>query len=427
MQSPAAAPPPGFKEEFKFTSVDLALLEQVILLDQRFEREGLIYGDEATNAYLQRIGESLLPRGLVLEHVSWKFRVLRDPVPNAFAFPNGSIYVNTGLISLFDNESQLAAMLAHEITHVLGRHTYLQHRSNRKKILAINIIGAIGVWNPAGGVVGAAIVIISTVSPFILVSTMFGYSRELEKEADLKGVELLMLAEYPPEEMVKGFKLLSNDIEGEQLKLFYNDHPQLLDRVNYVTTFLGSKALKATAASELKREKQGYFARIEALARHDIQLEINAARFRTAVHLSQRLTDFKPDSSENVFWSAESYRTLGPRPAELSEKELTNSAKKSAAKKRNRLTTEEEERELLATEVGQQNWKKNQSKAEELYLRSLQLPGPTPLAHRGLGMLYEKIGRGKEAIEQYQKYLELVPEAVDRERIKRRIEVLKRS
>ena len=426
-QSPPAIPPAVPKEEFKFTRVDLDLLEQVNLVDRRFEREGLIYDDEATNAYLQRVGESLLPRDLNLEHVSWKFRVLRDPVPNAFALPNGSVYVNTGLISLLDNESQLAAIFAHEITHVIRRHSYLQNRSTRKKFLTMNIISAIAAWNPAGGAVGIAIGIIAAVSPFILISTIYGYSRDLEKEADLKGVDLMMSAEYPPEEMVKALKLLTNDIEGEQIKLFYNDHPQLQDRISYVTTYLGTKAEKTTAASELKREKNAYLKGIETLARHDIQLEINAARFRTAVHLSQRLTDFEPDSSENVFWLAESYRTLGPRSPELNEKELTNSAKKDAAKKRAKRTPEEEEADLLATAAGQQNWKANQAKSEELYLKSLQLNNPTPVTHRGLGMLYEKTGRGKAAIDEYQKYLELVPDAVDRARIQRHIETLKRS
>jgi predicted Zn-dependent protease len=359
--------------------------------------------------------------------VIWKFRALRDPVPNAFALPNGSVYVNTGLIALLDNESQLAAILAHEITHVLNRHAYLQNRSNRKKYLAMNIIAAIGTWNPAGGVAGAAIDIIAAISPFILVTTMFGYSRDLEKEADLKGVDVMIIAEYPPEEMVKALKLLSNDIEGEQLKFFYNDHPQLKDRISYVTTYLGSKANKTTAAFELHREKTAYLTRIETVSRHDIQLAINSARFRTAVYLSQKFADFRPDSAENIFWLAESYRALGPRSPQLTDKELTDNARKNAAKKRAKLMPEEEERELLATAAGQQNWKNNQQKAEELYLRSLKLDQPLPMAHRGLGMLYEKIGRTKEAIDEYQVYLDLAPEALDRQRVQRRMQTLKGS
>src|SRR5947199_8507369 len=123
--------------------------------------------------------------------------------------------------------------------------------------------------------------------------------------------------------------------------------------------------------------------------RHDIQLAINAGRFRTAVYLSQKLTEFRPESSENLFWLAEAYRTLGPRAPQLTEKQLTNSAKKDAAKKREKRTPEEAERDLLTTEAGRQNWE-NQQKSEDLYLRSLKVENPTPLAHRGLGMLYEK-------------------------------------
>src|SRR5207249_12119200 len=196
-------------------------------------------------------------------------------------------------------------------------------------------------------------------------------------------------------------------IEGEQFKLIYNDHPALQDRIKYVSSYLGSNAVKITPAMELNREKNAYFIRTESLMRHDIQLAIRAARFRTAVYLSQRLVDFHPDSSENIFWSAESYRTLGPRSPQLTDRDLTNSAKKDAAKKRAKRTPEEEERDLLATEAGRQNWKTNQQKSEELYLRSLQVENPAPLAHRGLGMLYEKEGRTKDAIEEYQKYLEL--------------------
>lgn len=414
------------KDDFKFGKVDLELLEQVNLLDSRFERDGLVLIDEATNRYLARIGKTLVPRGLELENVEWKFRALRDPVPNAFALPNGSIYVSTGLLALMDNESQVAAVLAHEITHVLRRHTYLQNRSNRKKILAINIINAVGVWNPVGGVAGAVIGIIATISPFIVVATIFGYSRDLEREADLKGVELMMNAEYPPEEMVKAFKLLSNDIEGEQLHLFYNDHPELQDRIKFVSTYLGTRANTITPAMELNREKNAYFTRAEAIMRHDIQLAINAARFRTAVYLAQRLVEFHPDSSEDTFWLAEAYRALGPRSPQLSEKELTSGAKKDAAKKRAKRTPEEEERDLLATEAGQQNWQTNQQKAEELYLRALAMDSPAPATHRGLGMLYEKLGRKADAINQYEKYLELAPSAIDHERIQRRVETLRR-
>src|SRR5256714_1049478 len=421
--APVEATPPPVREEFKFGQVDLEVLEEADLLDLRLERDGLVLADESANALLRRVGQSLIPRGLELERVSWRFRALRDPQPNAFALPNGSIYVTTGLMTLIDNESQLAAILAHELTHVMRRHTYVQNRSNRKKFLTMNIMAAIGAYAP-GGVVGAVITVVTTVAPFIMVATIYGYGRDLEREADLKGIDMMISAEYAPEEMVNVIKLLDKDIEGENIRLFYNDHPSLDERIKYLSSYLGARAERVTPQMELNRERTAYFRNVESVMRRDLQLAINAGRFRSAVYLAQRLVDFD-ENSENLFWLAESYRTLGPRAPQLTEKELTNSAKKDAAKKREKSTAEAEERHLLATAEGKDNWQKHQQMAEQLYRRALNAENPVPMAHRGLGMLYEKLGRGSDATAEYEKYLELSPSATDRERIQRRIEALK--
>jgi predicted Zn-dependent protease len=421
--APVEATPPPVNAEFKFGEVDIEILEQADLLDARFERDGLVLLDEATNAYLRRIGQSLVPRDLKLERVTWKFRALRDPQPNAFALPNGSIYVTTGLITLIDNESQLAAIIAHELTHVMRRHTYLSNRSNRKKFLTINVMQAVGAYAPLS-VVGAVIMAVTTVAPFIMMATMYGYSRDLEREADLKGIDMMISAEYPPEEMVNVMKLLNKDIEGENIQLFYNDHPALDERIKYLSSYLGARANTVTPQMELNRERKLYFQKLEPVMRHNVQLAINVGRARSAVYLAQRLVDFHSDS-ENLFWLAESYRALGPRAPQLTEKELTNSGKKEAVKLREKRTAEEEERDLLATPAGKDNWQKHQQLAEELYQRALNDENPTPVAHRGLGMLYEKLGRGADAVVQYEKYLEQAPAATDRERIQRRITALK--
>lgn len=424
-KAPVEATPPPVNEEFKFGEVDLEVLEQSDLLDRRLERDGLILANDAASVYLNRIGHLLIPKDLNIERVTWKFQAVRDPQPNAFALPNGSIYVTTGLLSLVDNESQLASIIAHELTHVMRRHTYQHNRSNRKKFLTMNIMAAIGAYAPMGAV-GAVIMVVTTVAPFIMVATMYGYSRELEREADLKGIDMMISAEYPPEEMIQVMKLLDKDIEGENVRLFYNDHPSLDERIRYLSGYLGARADKVTPQMALNRERAAYFRNMEPVMRSNLQLSINSGRYRSAVYLAQRLVDFHPDS-ENLFWLAEAHRTLGPRAPQLTEKQLTNSAKKDAAKKREKRTLEEEEQELLATPEGKENWRQNQQKAEELYLRALAAENPIPLAHRGLGILYEKLARANDALIQYQKYLELSPSAPDRERIQRRIESLRRS
>jgi predicted Zn-dependent protease len=95
--------------------------------------------------------------------VSWKFRAFRDLQPNAFALPNGSIYVSTGLIFLIDNESQLAAIIARErCTSCEG--TVCAKSQQPEEILSMNIMAAIGAYAPMG-IVGA--VIVGRQSPFI--------------------------------------------------------------------------------------------------------------------------------------------------------------------------------------------------------------------------------------------------------------------
>jgi predicted Zn-dependent protease len=422
-KAPVEATPPPVREEFKFGEVDLEVLEQADLLDVRLERDGLVLADESANAYVRRIGKSLIPRELELERVSFRFRIVRDPQPNAFALPNGSIYVTTGLMTLIDNESQLAAIIAHELTHVMRRHTYVHNRSNRKKFLTMNVMAAVGAYAP-GGIVGAVIMVVTTVAPFIMMTTIYGYSRDLEREADLKGIDMMISAEYPPEEMVNVMKLLDRDFEGENIRLFYNDHPSLDERIKYLSGYLGARADKVTPQMELHRERTAYFQNVESVMRHDLQLAINAGRARSAIYLAQRLVDFHADS-ENLFWLAESYRTLGPRAPQLTERELTNSAKKDAAKKSLKRTAEEDERELLATPAGKENWQRHQQMAEDLYRRALNAENPVPVVHRGLGMLYEKLERRTDAAAEYEKYIELSPSASDRARIQRRIETLK--
>ena len=412
-------------EKFVFGKVDQDLLSEIKLLDERFEKEGAVYHEPTLDAYLNRVGTAVVA-DKKLENVEWKFRALRDPVPNAFAMPNGSIYINTGLLALLDDENELAAVLAHEVTHVTERHTYLQNRSMRKKVLAINILNTIGNWNPIGGPAGMAISLIATVSPFMLAISVLGYSREQEKEADMEGLKAATAAGFVPEGMPNSFKALQRDIEGEQFNSFYSDHPKLQERISYTSGSIGADA-KKLSEDEAKTARADYLALMEGVDRHDVDLAINEGRFRSAVYVSQRLVNLHPESSENLFYLAESYRTLGPRNAELTEQQLTSGAKKKAAKTREKRTLEEQDAELLATPAGQEAWKANSAKSETLFIRALELDRFNARAHRGLGMLYEKLNRKEDAASEYAKYLELAPGAIDNERIRRRISVLRDS
>ena len=422
----AAIPQSTTKETFTFGKADLDLLAQAELLDARLDKEGLIYNDRELEEYVNQIGQSLLSADSPSEHVTWRFRVLRDPLINAFALPNGSIYVHSGLLALLENESQLAGVLAHEITHVRNRHPYLAYRSMRKKVLAINLLALASAFTP-NNTVGAFITLAASVSQQLLVFSVFGYSRELERDADQYAASRLLESEYDPRALASAFHLMTKDFEGENLDagLLYRDHDKLGDRIKFVNQIVGEPAASRTAAQD-KAERERYLAMTEKVARHNTQLEINARRFRTAIALSEKLVTWRP-SAENLTVLADAYRQAGPRSSALTEQERGGKGRKELRKFRQKMTLAEEEKALLATPAGQSANSNNQRQAEELYQKALALDAANAQAHLGLGLLYEATGKLPQAIIELRRFLELQPESADRQRILRRVEALEKA
>src|SRR5580692_8864643 len=82
---------------FVFGKIDVKLLSQCETLDRPIEERALVYHDDVLEGRLANLAAPLLPPDK-LEHVNWRFRILRDPAVNAFGLPNGSIYLNMGLL-----------------------------------------------------------------------------------------------------------------------------------------------------------------------------------------------------------------------------------------------------------------------------------------------------------------------------------------
>jgi beta-barrel assembly-enhancing protease len=410
------------KADIKFGKPEVELLNEANLLDQKMDKEGLVLHDKELNEYLNNLGNSLVPdHARKMENVVWNFRVARDPLVNAFALPNGSIYINTGLLAMLKTEGQLASILSHEITHVTNRHTYQYMKDIRKKVVVMNVLELVGTWNPLGGAVGGTIALISTVSPILVVSTMYGYSRELEREADVEGMETLVARGYSPNEFLECFRRMKIDYEAEhQRHLFLNSHPEIDNRINYLSKVIEEKKLNKTPTTS-QTDRYPVVTR-QALI-HDIQLEIRSNRFYAAHGYAKKLTEDFSDSPESYYWLAESLRNLGPR-ALAPEKPLSDKERKEIRKRKRKYTTEEEEEVLLQKPEGKQNQSQNFSKAEQLYQKCLELNQNYANAYLGLGMLREKQGKKEEAITYYTNFLKLNPESIESVRITRRVEKL---
>ena len=194
------------------------------------------------NEFVARIGARLVPFA-ERKDVRWTFTVLNSPVVNAFAVPGGYVYVTRGLLALAQDESQVAAVLAHEMGHVNARHSAQQMSQGMLANLGLQVLGIATGSNAvtqAGGV-GADLFIKS-------------YSRQHEFEADALSVRYLTLAGYDPYANAKFLTMLQQygQLEqrmagkeaGQELFSYFATHPQTSERISRARV-LADQAQKA--------------------------------------------------------------------------------------------------------------------------------------------------------------------------------------
>lgn len=404
-----AAPKPN---GFSFTKVDLDLLDESNQLDKQLQDQGLVYNDRETTEYLTEVGQRVLPKGPELQNVQWRFLVLRDPSPNAFALPNGSIYVHSGLLGLIQNEAQLAGVLGHEETHVSERHTYLENRISRKEIGATTILATEASWTSA-----FLLLMTRSTSPSLARWIINGYSSKTEQEADLRSIHALVEANYSAPEMTKLFDALQESYDVDlPRRTFYENNLKLKERSHYVGS-LAESSQPSQASTTVGTD--GYLKETENAVRQDIDLEILAGRVRTAVWMAKQLAKRDDKAADNFLVLAEAYRGLGPRTPEPTREELKG--KEEARKRRSAMTPQEYEAALLKAPGGRQALESNDQLAEKYYMKAIEISPNLAGPHKGLGLLYEEEKKPQQSAAELRKYLELAPSAVDSPQIRRRL------
>jgi predicted Zn-dependent protease len=157
---------------------------------------------------------------------TWEVVVFEDPSPNAFALPGNKIGVHTGMLKLVDNQDQLAAVIGHEVGHVLAKHS--NERASQE--LAVNqgmgIIQAVGAPQTALG---------QTAIGLLGVGAQYGilmpYSRVHESEADMIGVDLMAKAGFDPRQSISLWQKMELASQGQQPIEFMSTHPSHESRI----------------------------------------------------------------------------------------------------------------------------------------------------------------------------------------------------
>ena len=209
------------------TQLNLLSMEQQIALGREampalVDQYGGAYGAPGTQAYVTEIGSRLAATTEAdYPQLPWEFTLLDSEVVNAFALPGGKVFLSAGLVSMLDNEAELAAVLGHEIGHVTAEHV---NSRMSQQLLVAGLATAAGVaasqsdeeWvrravPVAVGVGGAGY--------------LLKFGRDQELEADSLGMRYSTRAGYAPEGLLGVLEVLAEASRGSAQLEIFSTHP----------------------------------------------------------------------------------------------------------------------------------------------------------------------------------------------------------
>jgi len=196
----------------------------------------------ALQNYIDSIGQKI---ARISHRPDWEYHfvALKDDSLNAFALPGGYVFITKGMLEKLKTEAQLAAILSHETVHVVARDT---SNAMSNQIGISLLLAAITSGETSRGVLTAA----------ELARRIIGlrYSRKDEREADLGGLDYMVVAGYNPYGMVETMQMLENEQKVRMVE-FLSSHPSPENRTAYLTQRIQTKYHNL---SDLKIGKDDY-------------------------------------------------------------------------------------------------------------------------------------------------------------------------
>lgn len=348
--------PPVTSKDYSVESDEKSIWTQSGEMEEAFRKSGLLYADSALEAYLNGVAGKLAPPE-ASGRVAFRVRVVKNPHLNAFALANGAVFVHTGLLARMENEAQLATLLAHEMTHATHRHAVKSYRDVKNKSVWLATTVAIA------GDVGTLLGGLGTLA------SVTGYSRELETEADVEGLKLVVAAGYDPRESPKLFEHMKREIEEEKIKepFFFGTHPRLKERIENFEALLG----KEYAGRQGDIHRDAFLQAVREVILENAGLDLKKGRYAIARRGAEKYLALKGDAdARGHFLQGEIYRQKG--------------------------------------EEG------DEQKAIAEYRKAADLDPEFPDPHKALGVICYKKGEKADARNHLGRYLLLNPRAPDR-------------
>jgi predicted Zn-dependent protease len=200
--------------------------------------------DPAINAYVKCVAQPILKES-GSDRSDWEIVVFKDDSANAFALPGGKVGVHTGMLKTAKTADQLAAVIGHEVGHVIARHGNERVSETMATQGIMTLTGIFTKDNPQQQLIMGA----------LGVGTQFGvllpHSRTQESEADIIGLEIMAKAGFNPLEAVELWKNMA--AQGGQPPEFLSTHPAPANRIKNLQAHMGEAQVFANQAQTAGR------------------------------------------------------------------------------------------------------------------------------------------------------------------------------
>ncbi|MDD5108143.1 MAG: Maf and M48 domain-containing protein [Candidatus Omnitrophica bacterium] len=217
------------EEQYYYSTDKEVAMGQAI--NRQVEKELKFSNDPLQKKRLEDIGKKIVAVSDRKE-IDYYFQVLQDDTVNAVSLPGGYIYVNTGLLDKVSSDDELACVLAHEVGHIVARHS-IKKLQAMQSFSILRLLVAVAPTGGSGEIGNAADI---AFTQFLL-----GYSREDELLADQLGARYAKRAGYDPHAMITFLNKLQ-DINRRmplQEQSYFKTHPYVPDRIRIVKQEIG--------------------------------------------------------------------------------------------------------------------------------------------------------------------------------------------
>lgn len=223
--------------EIKISDADERKLGEEV--SAKLREEFGVYQDKDVTKYVSLVGK-VLAQNSARPYLDWQFIVLDTDGVNAFASPGGIVHVTRGLLGLVKNESELAGVLGHEVTHVTAKHTV--RAIEKSKVISM---GTEQVGNSSS--LGQAVLSqLANAAYKNIISNAF--DRDDEMEADRVGIGLANKAGYSPHGLSDVLKRLQErNKDQDQPNGLFASHPLIKDRIANISSAIAEGKLAASA------------------------------------------------------------------------------------------------------------------------------------------------------------------------------------